>query len=309
MAWYGDEWREPDEFEAWRPGGPERGRTRGARGGRAPGSWSGRPSGGYGGAYSGRAPAGWRSPRPGGTGYDYGFQGGEWGRPVNAPSFGTRGSYGTPRRGGPAEHPYRARYRTEPIGYDREFGQGSERGRWIHRSRGASAGPDYTIDYDEELERLPGYDREYRRARTFGPGQREASDDFGGSLRRHYGRTPPDRWPARAAGSPRRRLDDRDIRDAVRENLFHDSFIAPERIQVAVDRGVVTLRGEVDGFLEARYAWDDAWESPGVRGVINHLTVRTDRAADEMDMPQSTGGASGRGEGSGGRLGGRGSGR
>ncbi len=97
-----------------------------------------------------------------------------------------------------------------------------------------------------------------------------------------------DRWPARASARPDR-LDDDDIREAVREHLFHDSFIAPERIDVEVDRGVVTLRGEVDDFLEARYAWDDAWESPGVRGVINHLTVRTDRASDEMDMPQSEG--------------------
>ncbi len=287
MAWYGSDWRDRDDYAGWWPESswPEGRRPR------RRGSWMGR-AGGYGGAYGGRAPAGWRSPRaPGGTGYDWGYQGGEWGRPVNARGFGTRGSYGTPRRWGPGEIPYRGRYRTEDLDYDREFNPESQRARWASRPYGSGT-PGYANEFDEE-DRLPGYGGEYRRSRM-GPGERQGgSDDFGGGVRRHYGRTPVDRWPARASAWPDRQLDDDDIREAVRENLFHDSFIAPERIDVDVDRGVVTLRGEVDDFLEARYAWDDAWESPGVRGVVNHLTVRTDRASDEMDMPQSTGGESG----------------
>jgi osmotically-inducible protein OsmY len=51
--------------------------------------------------------------------------------------------------------------------------------------------------------------------------------------------------------------------------------------------GVVTLSGEVDDFLEARYAWDDAWEAEGVRGVINNLTVRTAEPHAQMGMPQT----------------------
>jgi hypothetical protein len=74
-----------------------------------------------------------------------------------------------------------------------------------------------------------------------------------------------------ASGAP----DDRDVRDAVRHNLFNDTWLRPERIQVAVNDGVVTLTGEVDDYMEARYAWDDAWEVPGVRGVLNQLTVRS----------------------------------
>jgi len=53
----------------------------------------------------------------------------------------------------------------------------------------------------------------------------------------------------------------------------------------------VTLTGDVGDFMEARYAWDDAWESPGVRGVINNLTVRTDlpHPAHQDVVPQSGG--------------------
>jgi osmotically-inducible protein OsmY len=71
-------------------------------------------------------------------------------------------------------------------------------------------------------------------------------------------------------------LDDLDIMDEVRERLFQDSFVNPRAIDVDVHDGVVTLRGEVRDFMEARYAWDDAWETRGVRGVVNQLTVRND---------------------------------
>lgn len=69
---------------------------------------------------------------------------------------------------------------------------------------------------------------------------------------------------------------DEDVREAVRENLFQDTWVDPRGIRVEVSDGVVTLEGEVRDFMEARYAWDDAWESDGVRGVINNLTVRSD---------------------------------
>ncbi len=277
MAWYGSEWRWRGEGSASDRGAGDRWRRSARRTG-----WDR----GYGGEYR-RPLIGERSIRAaGGTGYDYDYEGGEWGEPVNAPGFGTRGYYGTP--GGSWTGRGRG-FGFRPEGYrntyDREFATEWPRGRpgaW--RSGGV---PAYDGEYEPESG-LPGYGREYRRGwgSTAGvPG----SEDFGEGLRRHYGRTPPDRWPAGASAWRSRRLDDEDIREAVRENLFQDSYIDPGRIDVNVDRGVVTLRGEVDDFLEARYAWDDAWESPGVRGVINHLTVRTDRASDEMDMPQSEG--------------------
>lgn len=101
-----------------------------------------------------------------------------------------------------------------------------------------------------------------------------------------------DRWPDDAAGSQRgyELSDDEEIQQAVRQNLFQDNWVDAERIDVEVSDGVVTLTGEVDDFLEARYAWDDAWETSGVRGVVNHIHVRMDGPAGEHDtMVQSAG--------------------
>jgi hypothetical protein len=82
--------------------------------------------------------------------------------------------------------------------------------------------------------------------------------------------------------------DDAEIEFGVRQNLHQDSYIDVDRIEVEVDEGVVTLRGEVDNFLQARYAWDDTWETDGVRGVVNLLTVRTDRPAPDAEEPASS---------------------
>ena len=86
-------------------------------------------------------------------------------------------------------------------------------------------------------------------------------------------------------------LEDEEILDAVRRRLYEDVWVDIDRIDVEVEDGVVTLRGEVDDFMEARYAWDDAWETEGVRGVINHLTVRVDEPEAQPHgdvVPQSS---------------------
>lgn len=87
-------------------------------------------------------------------------------------------------------------------------------------------------------------------------------------------------------------LDDSDIYQAVCRRLSQDRYLDAEQIHVMVNDGVVTMEGEVSDFMEARYAWDDAWETPGVRGVVNHLSVRTDAASvsHNDEMPQSAGG-------------------
>jgi hypothetical protein len=90
-------------------------------------------------------------------------------------------------------------------------------------------------------------------------------------------------------------LDDEQILDAVRRRLYEDVWLDVERIDVEVEDGVVTLRGEVDDFLEVRYAWDDAWETEGVRGVVTQLTVRADepQSATHGDLvPQTASGTS-----------------
>lgn len=123
----------------------------------------------------------------------------------------------------------------------------------------------YYGGYDSELAREPFLPEEaYRRHPEFDRPQRHG----GGA------------WPAGMGAGRGGRLDDREIRRSVRQNLYGDSWIDPDRIRVQVEDGVVTLAGEVDDYLEARYAWDDAWESTGVRGVINQLTVRTDRPSE-----------------------------
>ncbi|HEX6924514.1 MAG TPA: BON domain-containing protein [Longimicrobiaceae bacterium] len=66
---------------------------------------------------------------------------------------------------------------------------------------------------------------------------------------------------------------DGEVYEAVRQSLASDGFLDAGKIRVEVKDRVVTLRGEVADYMEARYAWDDAWDAPGVRGVISKLTV------------------------------------
>ena len=199
----------------------------------------------------------WELRRPEGFGMGYGYEY----RRTGAPGY-RRPRGGVPRRGGyrygrgmAGGYPrgMRSGYeRRSPLGYEGEFaGRG-----WGGR-----------VDYDVEV--------------TSRAGMRS-------------GRTPPDRWPGVGHDvdmrpSLERDMTDEEIREAVLENLFQDTWVDPERIEVEVDRGVVTLSGEVRDFMEARYAWDDAWETAGVRGVINNLTVRTDRPQESMELPQTTG--------------------
>ena len=93
----------------------------------------------------------------------------------------------------------------------------------------------------------------------------------GYSERAGYGR-----WaPTPDAGYMRDpRMMDEAIRRAVRHALFEDTWLDARNIDVQVENGVVTLRGDVRGHLEARYAWDDAWETEGVRGVVSRIEVR-----------------------------------
>ncbi|MQA90331.1 MAG: BON domain-containing protein [Gemmatimonas sp.] len=70
-----------------------------------------------------------------------------------------------------------------------------------------------------------------------------------------------------------RMLSDDELRHLVRRRLFEDTSLSADGIRVNVRRGIVTLSGEVGDYLEARYAWDDAWETEGIQGVISNLRV------------------------------------
>ncbi len=84
-----------------------------------------------------------------------------------------------------------------------------------------------------------------------------------GRARYDYGGSPAAVW-----------MNDHDVRRAVLQALSEDRWLDSSSIVVHVRDGVVLLDGEVNDYLEARYAWDDTWECHGVRGVLNRLEVR-----------------------------------
>lgn len=191
------------------------------------------------------------------------------------------GRYGPPRR------------RTRPpAGYRYRTGRGYPAEYEYVEPYGEEYGMESGMAYGEEYE--GPYGGEYGPSETFGWGMGRRGRPRAVGRGEEPGRTPMDRWPDIGHDldqRPRRELvmHDEEIRDAVLENLFQDSWIDPQQIDVDVEDGIVTLTGEVMDFMEARYAWDDAWETAGVRGVVNHLTVRADEPQEGMHLPQTSG--------------------
>ncbi|HEU5430141.1 MAG TPA: BON domain-containing protein [Thermomicrobiales bacterium] len=66
---------------------------------------------------------------------------------------------------------------------------------------------------------------------------------------------------------------DEDIRESIKNNMFWDSWVDSNKVNVGVDNGLVTLTGTVDSWREKRAAGDDAWDTPGVVDVDNDLKV------------------------------------
>jgi hypothetical protein len=202
---------------------------------------------------------GWNRSRPG-SAKMWGFA--DSGRTENTFGEGTwrrspydRGIYGGgyPGFGGYPGGRERGTYYGDRV-YGRDFSAPHHRGRWDYGGvsgrydRGFARQP---FMPHEAYERHPEYDRPQRHTRDRWPGDPgDLSYDVG--------------------------MEDDEIQQAVRQSLYQDNWVDADRLQVEVNGGVVTLTGEVDDYLEARYAWDDAWETPGVRGVINHIAVRVD---------------------------------
>ncbi len=67
---------------------------------------------------------------------------------------------------------------------------------------------------------------------------------------------------------------DQDIEEDVRASLARDTRIDMRNIDVASVDAVVYLRGHVGDFTQKWIASDIAWWTPGVRDVINELTVK-----------------------------------
>ena len=74
----------------------------------------------------------------------------------------------------------------------------------------------------------------------------------------------------------RLRRSDEELKEAVEEALFYDTWVNADAITVEVEDGVVTLTGELPNFEEVRFATDDAWDVDGVLGVRCKLHVDDD---------------------------------
>ncbi|HET7229790.1 MAG TPA: BON domain-containing protein [Longimicrobium sp.] len=232
-----------------------------------------RAQGGYGGGFN----------RYGGDfsrGYGAGFSGG------NTYGGGPRFAAGSPR-GGWNTGPYATPRRTPDGLVGGRGGMAGPRGEYggaYEQYGGIPRGPRQGEYYGGRASQARGYDAGYARE-PFMPDE---------AYRRHpeYRQQPqPREWEAHQHEFGEE-LTDEQVRASVYRRMRADAWLDPSRITVQVDDGVVTLTGEVDDFLKARYAWDDAWEAEGVRGVVNNLTVRADQshAPNHGDvLPQSGG--------------------
>lgn len=119
---------------------------------------------------------------------------------------------------------------------------------WRREMRGAYDAPDFRprVAYDSDI---PGYG-----VALYGP-ERYGLGPYHERLRR-------------------RRRDDGELRDEVRDALFYDTWVDAEAIEVEVKDGVVTLTGDLPSYEEIRYATDDAWDVDGVVGVRSELKLR-----------------------------------
>jgi len=75
------------------------------------------------------------------------------------------------------------------------------------------------------------------------------------------------------SGTPPHRSDE-DIRRDIETALFYDDLVRSYEVQVAVQDGMVTLKGTVDDDIAIRRAVDHAKAVPGVRDVCNNLQLR-----------------------------------
>jgi osmotically-inducible protein OsmY len=79
------------------------------------------------------------------------------------------------------------------------------------------------------------------------------------------------------------KISDEEIAERVREDLFWDSRVDEEGLQVQVFDHAVTLRGEVSSTYSREVAEEIAWSVEGVVTVVNNLDVET-----EEDYPVDT---------------------
>lgn len=121
--------------------------------------------------------------------------------------------------------------------------------------------------YDAWVQRA--YDG-FERARGGGPAPSRGDIDEGRFGPARYGLGPYHERLQRLQPS------DDELRAAVEESLFFDTWVDADAIEVEVAAGVVTLRGTLPDYQEVRYATDDVWDVAGVRGLRCELVVAED---------------------------------
>ncbi|MFP6581936.1 MAG: BON domain-containing protein [Candidatus Hydrogenedentota bacterium] len=85
----------------------------------------------------------------------------------------------------------------------------------------------------------------------------------------------PDSPPDKPYRSWRTKVDDRTISVSVRTRLMYRKTLRGEKIKANTEVGVVTLTGIVDSDFQKEQAEYVAFQTKGVKRVVNNLTVRT----------------------------------
>ncbi|MFN3649564.1 MAG: BON domain-containing protein [Armatimonadota bacterium] len=67
---------------------------------------------------------------------------------------------------------------------------------------------------------------------------------------------------------------DSELKQRIEQLLEGTSRVDHREVEVSVRDSVVTLRGQVDSAIEKRYAREVAEETPGVRRVVDEMTVK-----------------------------------
>lgn len=83
-------------------------------------------------------------------------------------------------------------------------------------------------------------------------------------------------------------MTDLELQHAVMEEIKNNSILHPNEIGVAVHKGIVTLSGFVDSFLEKTMAEVAAKRVAGVRAVVEDLKLRSQMFAVRTDEEIAT---------------------
>jgi osmotically-inducible protein OsmY len=71
----------------------------------------------------------------------------------------------------------------------------------------------------------------------------------------------------------RQRTTPADLAQRIEDALKRQALREAHRVQVTVENGTVTLKGSVHSWQERDAAQGAAWSAPGVRDVVNQLTL------------------------------------